>query len=143
MKARILISAVVAGALAAPLAAYSQAGGPAGTSAQGSGATGGVPRTGGPGPGTASMGEPQDFSRMDRDRDGHVSRMEWDDHYRDRGDAGASGGASASGERFTTDRTPASLPRGTTAGPGTVSPRTGPGSATATQPDTSGHGTPP
>lgn len=137
MKVRTLMALAAAGALALPMAAHAQAGGPAGTSAQGSGATGGVPRTGGPGPGTASMGEPQDFSRMDRDHDGRVSRQEWDDHYR-----GARGASSGGTYGPSTDRTPASEPRGTTGGPGAATARTGPGSATATKPDTSGHGTP-
>jgi hypothetical protein len=136
MKARTFIAVAIAGALAAPVAAFAQAGGPAGTSAQGSGVTGGVPRTGGPGPGMASMGEPQDFNRMDRDSDGRVSRAEWDEHYRGK----ASAGGTSSGNPATTDHTSAPSTTGTTAGPGSVSPRTGPGSATATRPSTSGHG---
>jgi hypothetical protein len=140
MKSRTWIALAVSGALAVPVLVHAQAGGPAGTSAQGSGVTGGVPRTGGPGPGMASMGEPQDFNTMDRDSDGRISRAEWDDHYR-RGGSAAAGGTSPANPA-TTDRTPASAPTGATAGPGTVSPRTGPGSATATQPSTSGHGKP-
>lgn len=143
MKLRTLIAVAAAGALAAPMVTYGQTGGPAGASAQGTGVTGGVPRTGGPGPARASMGEPQDFTAMDRDSDGQISRTEWDDHY-----GSAAAGASARGvdeaddNRATTDRTPASEPRGTTGGTGAASSRTGPGSATATQPDTSGHGVP-
>ena len=141
MRLRALIAIAAAGAFAVPLATYGQAGGPAGTSAQGSGVTGGVPRVGGPGPERASMGEPQDFTTMDRDSDGRISRAEWDEHYGSAAAGGTSRGE-ASGNRATTDRTPASEPRGTTGGSGAVSNRTRSGSATATKPDTSGHGTP-
>jgi len=83
------------------------------------------------------------FSALDTNNDGQISRAEWDSHMGARSgarDGAASGGAT--GNPATTDRTPASSPTGVTAGPGTVSPRTGPGSATATTPDTSGHGKP-
>jgi hypothetical protein len=114
-----------------------QAGGPAGASSTGTGPTGGVPSpqtAGEPRAPTASRGAAAgatgsaaatapDFSMIDKNRDGQISRAEWDAHYR------ASGGA-----------TTGAGTTGTTAGPGSASPRTGTGSDTATTPGTSGHG---
>ncbi|HEX6318389.1 MAG TPA: EF-hand domain-containing protein [Burkholderiales bacterium] len=151
MKLKTLIGLAVAGAFALPLAAQAsadgdriilaQAGGPAGASSTGTGSTGGTPST-------QSSGEPRaptqgaisssastgatggaaaDFSSLDRNGDGQISRAEWDAHYR----AGAgSSGMGASGSSTT----------GATAGPGSASNRTGTGSDTATTPGTSGHG---
>jgi hypothetical protein len=146
MNRNTLIAAATVAALASPLAAFGQAGGPAGASAVGTGPTGGKPST-------DSAGRPMDFTGdpvgafrdLDRDRSGSISRTEWDDYYRSRPAAGSAATGGTSGIRdnpATVDRTPASSPTGVTAGPGTASERTGPGSATATQPSTSGHGTP-
>lgn len=153
MKMKTIMAVAAAAAFSLPAAALAQAGGPAGASAQGTGATGGVPRTGSMGEpkdftghavrgsGTMSGAAAMDFNTLDKNRDGNISRAEWDAHHR----AAAGGGTGAttpSGIGATGDRTPSSAPTGTTAGPGTVSPRTGTGSATATQPGISGHGTP-
>lgn len=85
---------------------------------------------------------PPSFSAIDTNNDGLISRSEWGTYSRSAAaqssDSSSSGGSS--GNAATTDHTPASDPTGTTAGPGSVSPRTGPGAATATQPSTSGHG---
>ena len=160
MKLKTLIALAVAGAFAVPLAAQAsadgdrlilaQAGGPAGSSATGTGPTGGVPspRTAGEpkaptkdrgaaAGATGSMAGSADFSAMDRNGDGQISRAEWDAHYRagsSSGSMGASGGATtgASGSSTT----------GATAGPGSASNKTGPGSDTATTPGTSGQGKP-
>lgn len=113
MKAGIFITATAAAAIAFPLAASGQAG-----------------------------SAPPAFQDLDRDRSGAVSRTEWLDYYA----SSASGSATAGGtggmrdNPATVDRTPASSTTGTTAGPGAASERTGSGSATATQPSTSGHG---
>lgn len=154
MNAKTLIAAATAAAMALPTAAFAQAGGPAGASAVGTGPTGGKPSP-------HSAGRPRDFTGdpvgafqdLDRDRNGNISRTEWDDYYRSRPAAGSAaaggtsgipsaGSASRGDNPATVDRTPASEPTGVTAGPGTTSERTGPGSATATQPSTSGHGNP-
>jgi hypothetical protein len=154
----MLISLAVAGAFAVPLAAQAsvdgdriilaQSGGPAGASATGTGPTGGVPspRTAGEpaspkarsatSGATGGMTGSADFSSLDRNGDGQISRSEWDAHYRAAsGSTGASGGASA-GTTGTSSTT------GATAGPGSASNRTGTGSDTATQPSTSGQGKP-
>ena len=114
MKATKTITAIaVAGMFALPAAAIAQAGGPAGASAQGTGVTGGPPRTGGPGPGQASMGEPQDFttpaermrrqqqygqqqygggaqfSDLDRNNDGMITAAEWNAYAAGQGSASA------------------------------------------------------
>lgn len=121
MKLRTLIAAAVTGAFALPFAAQAsapdntmilaQAGGPAGASASGTGAPGGVPRAGGPGSSGASTGEPQSstaasarsaatgstggmaptFEKLDTNSDGQISRAEWDAHHRS--EAGAGSGA--------------------------------------------------
>jgi hypothetical protein len=146
MKLKTLIALAVAGAFAVPLAAQAsadgdrmilaQAGGPAGSSATGTGPSGGAPS-----PQTA--GEPKAatqksdanraasgatgsaapaFSMLDTNSDGQISQAEWDAHYRS--GSAATGGASTS---------PAP------SGPGTKS-QAGPGSDTATTPGTSGKG---
>lgn len=158
MKLRTLLALAVAGAFAVPLAAQAsvdgdriilaQSGGPAGSSATGTGPTGGVPspRTAGEpkaatgergaaAGATGSMSGSADFSALDRNGDGQISRAEWDAHYR----AGASSsGMGASGGATTGSS--ASSKTGATAGPGSASNRTGSGSATATTPSTSGQG---
>jgi hypothetical protein len=143
MKLKTCMALAVAAAFAMPLAAQSAAGdrillatGPSGANATGTGMTGGTP-------GTQSSGEPRaptqgavsssagtgastgasgDFSSLDRNGDGQISRAEWDAHYR------SSSGASTGG---TTSRAPS--------GPGTNS-QAGAGSDTATTPGTSGKG---
>lgn len=165
MKFKTMFALAVAGAFAVPLAAQAsadsdrtilaQAGGPAGTSAVGSGPTGGAPSpqsagepaaprdragsgaTGSSVGATAGASSAPAFSTLDANGDGQISQAEWDAHYR----TGASSGASTgTGAPATTGST--SAPTGTTAGPGTASPRTGPGLDTATSPGTTGHGTP-
>lgn len=158
MKFRTCMAVAVAAAFAMPLAAQAgdgersvlaQAGGPSGASAMGTGPTGGAPRTGGPGPAQASTGEPKaftghpvrgamrssDFTTIDANKDGNISRAEWDRHMRAGADSSPQAPSATSGATT-------GAQTGVTAGPGTVSPRVGTGSATATRPDTSGHGTP-
>src|SRR5262245_52237114 len=115
---------------------------PSGASSTGTGPTGGVasPRTAGePKAPTSSRsssagatsspsmshGKP-DFSAIDKNHDGMISRSEWDAYTRS---AAASGGATGAHGKT-----------GTTAGPGEASPRTAPSSSTASKPDTSGTG---
>ncbi|HEX6266287.1 MAG TPA: hypothetical protein VFZ81_05265 [Burkholderiales bacterium] len=123
MKLKTLIALAVAGAFAVPLAAQASAdgdrmilaaGGASGASSTGTGMTGATA-------GAAAA----DFSSLDRNSDGQISRAEWDAHFRS-GSAGAStsGGASTSAAP---------------SGPGTAS-QAGPGSDTATTPGTSGKG---
>ena len=64
-----------------------------------------------------------------------LSRAEWDAYQR----SGAASGGASSSSRGASSSSGAGK-TGTTAGPGETSPRTAPGSATATQPDTSGTG---
>jgi EF hand domain-containing protein len=82
-----------------------------------------------------------DFSAIDKNGDGQISRAEWDAFYKDRDQnrSGAAGGATSSGSAVTPS---GSGKTGSTAGPGEASNRTAPGSATATKPDTSGQGKP-
>jgi hypothetical protein len=140
MKLKTLIAVAVAGAFALPLAAQAsadgdrmilaQAGGPSGASATGTGPTGGTPspRSAGepkaptaPGAAVGATAMPPDFSALDKNNDGQISRAEWDAHFR----AGAAAGGGTTGA---------------TAGPGEASPKAGPGSATATTPSTGGTG---
>jgi hypothetical protein len=88
---------------------------------------------------TGSMRGRPDFSAIDKNGDGQISRAEWDAFYKDRDSSrgAASGGATSSGSAVTPS---GSGKTGTTAGPGESSNRTAPGSATATKPDTSGQG---
>lgn len=74
---------------------------------------------------SASRGA-SDFSAIDTNHDGMISRSEWDAHMRS---GAASGGATGAHGKT-----------GTTAGPGEASPRTAPSSDTATSPSTSGRG---
>jgi hypothetical protein len=149
MKLKKLLAVAVAAAFALPLAAQASAGGdrlilasgPSGTSSVGSGPTGGTPSP-------QSAGEPKapmagergaavgaasapDFSAIDKNNDGQISRAEWDAHYRS--GSAAAGGAAAGGAT-----TPGKT--GTTAGPGESSPKTAPSSDTATSPSTGGTG---
>ena len=122
------------------LAQSSSSGGDAGAPPSGSSSMGTSPATGGA-PSTRSAGEPKapmadrststggtsserasrgsaDFSAIDKNGDGMISRSEWDAYHR----AGAASGGA------------------TTAGPGEASPRTAPSSDTATSGSTSGTG---
>ena len=151
MKLKSLLAVGVAAAFALPFAAQVSAAGDSlilaqasGSSSVGTGPTGGTPST-------SSAGEPKaptagerpragaatsgatssgtsrapDFSAIDKNHDGMISRAEWDAYMRS---SGAASGGATSGKT------------GTTAGPGESSNRTAPGSATATKPDTSGTG---
>jgi hypothetical protein len=153
MKLKTLVAVGVAAAFALPLAAQASADNDrmilaqaSGASSVGSGPTGGTPST-------QSAGEPKapmagerprsgatsgatssgtsrspDFSAIDKNGDGMISRAEWDAYQRSGSAAGGATTSSGSGKT------------GTTAGPGEASNRTAPGSATATKPDTSGQG---
>jgi len=154
MKLKTLVAVGVAAAFALPLAAQVSAAGDSiilaqgasGASSTGTGSTGGVPST-------QSSGEPKapmagerpragatsgatssgtsrapDFSAIDKNGDGMISRAEWDAYQRSGSAAGGATTPSGSGKT------------GTTAGPGEASSRTAPGSATATTPDSSGQG---
>jgi hypothetical protein len=155
-----LLVVAVTGAFALPVAAQQSASsdrmilaqGPSGTSAVGNGPTGGAPSpqsageprapmagerstAGGTAADTAkhsSRGKP-DFSAIDKNGDGMISRSEWDAYQRDRA---ASGGATTapSGAAHTTRGQ-----SGTTAVPNDPSSRA-PSSDTATSPSTSGAG---
>jgi hypothetical protein len=125
---------------------------PSGASSTGTGPTGGVasPRSAGepkaptadrsPSTGSttskrASRGS-ADFSAMDKNGDGMISRSEWDAYH---------AGAAASGGATTAPSGAAAAPAargktGTTAGPGEASPRTAPSSDTATSGSSSGTG---
>lgn len=145
MKLKTLMALAVASAFALPLGAQASAegdrmilaaGGPSGASSTGTGMTGGTPSTqssGEPRAPTqgavsssastgASTGASGDFSSLDRNSDGQISRAEWDAHHK------SSSGASTGG---TTSRAPS--------GPGTKS-QAGTGSDTATSAGTSGKG---
>lgn len=157
MKVKTLLAVGVAAAFALPLAAQVSAAGDSiilaqasGASSVGTGPTGGTPstssagepkaptagerpRAGASSSGAASgatgsgMSRTPDFAAIDKNGDGMISRAEWDAYQKSAG-AAAGGATSARGKT------------GTTAGPGEASPRTAPGSATATKPDTSGTG---
>lgn len=153
MKLKTLVAVGVAAAFALPLAAQASADNDrmilaqaSGSSSVGTGPTGGTPspqsagepkaptagerpRSGATSGATSSgMSRSPDFSTLDKNRDGMISRAEWDAHQRS---GSAAGGATTSSGTGKT---------GTTAGPGEASPRTAPGSASATKPDTSGTG---
>ena len=166
MKLKTLLAVGVAAAFALPLAAQASADSDrlilaqAGASSVGTGPTGGTPSTQSAGEPKAPMagerppagatssgasssgatagtrGRP-DFSAIDKNGDGQISRAEWDALYKDRDRGAASGGATSSGSAVTPS---GSGKTGTTAGPGEASTGTAPGSATATKPDTSGTG---
>jgi hypothetical protein len=158
MNFKKLLVVAVAGAFAVPFAAQVSAAGDnmilaqSGTSAVGNGPTGGTPSpqsagepkapTAGSSTGSsakpakrASRGE-ADFSAMDTNHDGMISRAEWDAHHRG---ASASGGSTAAPAGAAT--APAARGKtGSTAGPGEAAPRTAPSSDSATSPSTSGTG---
>ena len=158
MNFRKLMVVAVAGAFALPLAAQASAENDrmilaqsSGTSAVGNGPTGGMnsPQSAGEPKapmagersraGASSSGATSrapDFSAIDKNGDGQISRAEWDAYHKASGGA-ASGGATSSGSAASPSGTGKT---GTAAGPGEVSPKTGTGSATATKPDTSGTG---
>jgi len=153
MKLKTLLAVGVAAAFALPLAAQVSAAGDSiilaqasGASSTGTGSTGGVPSTqssGEPkapmagerprsgatsGATSSGMSRSPDFSAIDKNGDGMISRAEWDAYQKSGSAAGGATTSSGSGKT------------GTTAGPGEASSRTAPGSATATKPDTSGTG---
>lgn len=161
MNFKKLLVVAVAGAFAVPFAAQVSAAGDnlilaqAGTSAVGNGPTGGTPSP-------QSAGEPKaptadrspsagsttskrsgrgsaDFSAIDKNGDGMISREEWDAYRAGRSASGGSTAAPAAPAGAAT--APAARGKtGTTAGPGEASPRTAPSSDTATSPSTSGAG---
>jgi hypothetical protein len=164
MKLKTLLSVGVAAAFALPLAAQASADSDrmilaqaSGASSVGSGPTGGTasPQSAGepkapmagerPPAGASSSGATSstrgrpDFSAIDKNGDGQISRAEWDAFYKDRdgGRGAASGGATSSGSAVTPS---GSGKTGTTAGPGEASPRTAPSSDTATSGSSSGTG---
>jgi hypothetical protein len=164
MKLKTLLAVGVAAAFAVPLAAQASADSDrlilaqaSGSSSVGSGPTGGTPSTQSagepkapmagerPGAGASSSGATAstrgrpDFSAIDKNGDGQISRAEWDAFYKDRdsGRGAASGGATSSGSTVTPS---GSGKTGTTAGPGEASPRTAPSSDTATSGSSSGTG---
>jgi hypothetical protein len=167
MKLKKLLPWAVAAAFAVPstiLAQSSSGGADAGAPPSGASSVGTSPKSGGS-PSAQSAGEPKaptagerpaaagatgatssrrpDFSAMDKNGDGNISRSEWDAFYRDRDQNRASGAASGGATSSSSGSavTPSGSGKtGTTAGPGEASSRTAPGSATATKPDTSGQG---
>ena len=148
------------------LAQSSSSGGDAGAPPSGSSSMGTSPATGGS-PSTRSTGEPKaptadrspsagsttskrasrgsaDFSAIDKNGDGMISRAEWD-AYQQRSGAASGGATTAPSGAATAPSGAAAAPAargktGTTAGPGEASPRTAPSSDTATSPSTSGTG---
>jgi len=169
MKLKTLLAVGVAAAFALPRAAQASADSDglilaqaSGSSSVGSGPTGGMaspqsagepkapmagerPRAGASSSGASSSGATAstrgrpDFSAIDKNGDGQISRAEWDAFYKDRdsGRGAASGGATSSGSAVTPS---GSGKTGTTAGPGEASPRTAPSSDTATSGSSSGTG---
>lgn len=146
MKLKTIIAAAIAGAFALPLAAQAsadndrmilaQSGGPSGASATGTAPTGGTPSpqsTGEPKAPAASGSAGGTMSSDATDRCKDMTGTAREDCMRDanRATTGSTAG-SASGGATT----------GTTAGPGSVSKETAPSAATATSPDTTGHGKP-
>lgn len=77
-----------------------------------------------------------DFSAMDKNGDGNISRSEWDAFHR----SGAASGGSTSAPAGAAAAPAARGKTGTTAGPGEASPRTAPSSDTATSSSSSGTG---
>ncbi len=130
------------------------AGAPAsGASSTGTGPSGGVasPRTAGePKAPTADRSSPStgsttskranrgsaDFSAIDKNGDGMISRSEWDAYHR----AGAASGGATTAPSGAAVAPAGRGKTGTTAGPGEASPRTAPSSDTATSGSTSGTG---
>jgi EF hand domain-containing protein len=162
MNFKKLLVVAVAGAFAVPFAAQVSAAGDnlilaqSGTSAVGNGPTGGTPSpqsagepkapTAGSSTGSTSTRSskrasrgPADFSAMDTNGDGMISRSEWDAAHR--GAAASGGSTAAPAAPAGAAAAPAARGKtGTTAGPGEASPRTAPSSDTATSPSTSGAG---
>lgn len=163
MNFKKLLVVAVAGAFAVPFAAQVSAAGDnvilaqaSGTSAVGNGPTGGTPSPQSAGEPKAPMagsstgstsskssrrasGGAADFSAMDTNHDGMISRAEWDAAHR--GAAASGGSTAAPAAPAGAAAAPAARGKtGTTAGPGEASPRTAPSSDTATSPSTSGTG---
>jgi hypothetical protein len=163
MNFKKLLVVAVAGAFAVPFGAQVSAAGDnmilaqSGTSAVGNGPTGGTPSpqsagepkapTAGSSTGSTSTKSSKrasrgdgDFSAMDTNHDGMISRAEWDAHHRS-GSAASGGSTAAPAAPAGAAAAPAARGKtGTTAGPGEASPRTAPSSDTATSPSTSGAG---
>src|SRR6185369_9911790 len=144
------------------LAQSSSSGGDAGAPPSGASGMGTSPRTTGGAPSAGSTGEPKaptadrspssgsttskrsgrggaDFSAIDKNGDGMISRDEWDAYRAGRAASGGSTAAPAAPAGATA--APAARGKtGTTAGPGEASPRTAPSSDTATSGSSSGTG---
>jgi hypothetical protein len=165
MNFKKLLVVAVAGAFAVPFAAQVSAAGDnlilaqAGTSAVGNGPTGGTPSPQSAGepkaptadrspstgsttkPSRRASGDSADFSAMDTNGDGMISRAEWDAAHKRSGSAASGGATAAPAAPAGAATAPAARGKtGTTAGPGEASPRTAPSSDTATSPSTSGAG---
>jgi hypothetical protein len=170
MKLKKLLPLAIAAAFAVPSTILAQSssssGSDAGAPPSGASSVGTSPKSGGS-PSPQSAGEPKaptsgaragaatsgatgatssrrpEFSAVDKNGDGNISRTEWEAFYRDR-DSSRAAGAASGGATSTpsSGATTSSGPgkTGTTAGPGEASSRTAPGSASATKPDTSGTG---
>ena len=162
MNFKSLMVVAVTAAFALPIAAQSADSdrmilAQSGTSAVGNGPTGGAPSPQSAGEPKAPMagerpaagasssgatastrGRP-DFSAIDKNGDGQISRAEWDAFYRDR-DCGAASGGATSAPSGATAAPAARGKTGTTAGPGEASPRAAPSSDTATSGSSSGTG---
>jgi hypothetical protein len=160
MNVKKLLVVAIAGAFSLPLAAQVSAAGdtmilaqgPSGASSVGTGPTGGTPSpqsagepkapmagergTAAGGTAASSMDRAPDFSAIDKNGDGQISRAEWDAHYRSGSAAG--GATTAPSGAVVSPASPGKT--GTTAGPGEASPRPAPSSDTATSPSTSGTG---
>jgi hypothetical protein len=159
MNLKKLLVVAVAGAFALPFAAQVSAANDgvilaqSGTSSVGNGPTGGTPSPQSAGEPKAPMADrspstgsttskrasrgPADFSAMDKNGDGMISRAEWDAYHKS--GAAASGGSTSAPAGAAT--APAARGKtGTTAGPGEASSRTAPSSDTATSGSSSGTG---
>ena len=157
MKLKTLLAVAVAGAFALPFAAQAsvdgdrmilaQAGGPSGSSATGTGPTGGTATPQTAGEPKAAAGE---VSSTATKRCETMTGLERETCLRDARAAtpgAATGGASTAPATTTSPSTSTVSPSGSgttgaTAGPGSASNRTAPSSDTATSPSTSGQGKP-
>jgi hypothetical protein len=165
MKLKTLLAVAVAAAFAVPLAAQAsadsdtiilaQAGAPSGASSTGTAPSGGTPSpqtSGEPkapaggmsdrraATGASTMDRSPDFSAVDKNGDGQISRAEWDAHFRS-GSAASGGATVAPVAPAGSVVTPGgSGVTGSTAGPDAASNKTAPSSDTATSPSTSGQG---
>jgi hypothetical protein len=161
MKVKNLLAIAVAAAFGLPFAAQASADSDrmilalaSGASSVGTGPTGGPaspqsagepkaptagerPMSSATGAAAGSTTRASEFSALDKNNDGMISRSEWDAHYKS--------GSAATGGATTAPSGAVGTPpgqTGATAGPGSASPRTAPSSDTATSPGTSGQGKP-